>query len=68
MSRDDLLATLQRIARDQKARYARREQTRSVLDGPDIELDHDEADKALIAYIGDPEIAAAFDAIDKWYA
>lgn len=34
----------------------------------DTELSHIEADEALLAFINDPEIAAAFGAIHKWYA
>ena len=34
----------------------------------DTEGAHADADAALIAYIGDPEIDAAYRAIDKWYA
>ncbi len=34
----------------------------------DKESAHSEADDALLDYINDPEIKAAFDAIDKWYA
>ena len=33
----------------------------------DAELDHREADKLLLDYIGDDEIRAAFEAIEKWY-
>lgn len=32
------------------------------------EESHREADQLLVDYIDDPEIAAAFDAIGKWYA
>ncbi len=34
----------------------------------DRESAHGEADDALIEYINDPEIAAAYSAIEKWYA
>lgn len=34
----------------------------------DAEADHVKADEALLAYIDDPEISEAFEAIDKWYA
>ena len=34
----------------------------------DKELDHAQADNALLEYINDDQITAAFDAIEKWYA
>ena len=34
----------------------------------DEEYAHIEADKALLDYIDDEEIKAAFEKIDKWYA
>lgn len=37
----------------------------------DAEIAHDEADKVLCEYlksIGEHEIVAAFNAVDKWYA
>lgn len=34
----------------------------------DTESAHADADDALIAYINDPEIQAAYDDVDKWYA
>ena len=34
----------------------------------DPERDHGEADDALLEFIGDAEIAAAYNAIEKWYA
>jgi len=34
----------------------------------DPEIAHGEADKILLALIADPEIEAAFDAVEKWYA
>ena len=37
-------------------------------DTGDLEPVHMEADDALIAYINDPEITAAYNAIGKWYA
>ena len=40
---------------------------RCALDG-DTEVAHGRADDALIDYINDPEIALAFDSIEKWYA
>lgn len=36
--------------------------------GYDPEADHIEADKLLLAFIDDGEVAAAFEAIAKWYA
>ena len=34
----------------------------------DPERAHGEADDALIAFINDPEITAAYEAVNKWYA
>lgn len=34
----------------------------------DTEMNHYDADAALIDYIDDPEIAEAYDDIGKWYA
>jgi len=34
----------------------------------DEEIAHIDADKALLAFIDDPEITEAFEAIHKWYA
>jgi hypothetical protein len=34
----------------------------------DTEGAHYDADRALVKYINDPEITAAYDAVDKWYA
>jgi hypothetical protein len=34
----------------------------------DLEWSHEAADKALLAYINDPAITEAFEALDKWYA
>ena len=39
-----------------------------VENSGDIEADHCKADDLLLAYINDPEVTAAFEAIDKWYA
>lgn len=36
--------------------------------GRDEESDHADADDLLIAFIGDEEVKALFDSIDKWYA
>ncbi len=33
----------------------------------DTERAHSDADEALVAFIGDPEIAAAYEAVSKWY-
>ena len=53
MTRDALLQVLREIV---------------ARDSGDIEVDHAEADKALLEFINDDEIAAAYAAIDKWYA
>lgn len=34
----------------------------------DREREHILADELLLAYLNDPEITAAFEAIEKWYA
>jgi hypothetical protein len=34
----------------------------------DPEAAHSDADAALLAYINDPEITAAYEAIKRWYA
>ncbi|MGH7783406.1 MAG: hypothetical protein ACREO5_06165 [Candidatus Binatia bacterium] len=34
----------------------------------DPEAEHSRADKALLEYIADKEVSAAFDAVEKWYA
>lgn len=34
----------------------------------DAELDHLEADRLLIEYINDEQVADAFEAIQRWYA
>ncbi len=34
----------------------------------DPEIAHGDADDALIAFINDPDIAVAYDDVDKWYA
>lgn len=36
--------------------------------GGDIERNHFEADELLLKYIDDPEVRAAFEEIEKWYA
>ncbi len=38
------------------------------LPDTDTEQNHIDADNALIAFINDPEIWAAYSAITKWYA
>lgn len=38
------------------------------LPNGDIEIQHSFADQALLDYVGDPEITAAYEAIEKWYA
>lgn len=53
MDKQELLSELRRLKDD---------------DDDDIESAHVQADDLLIAYIGDQEIKAAFEAIDKWYA
>lgn len=37
-------------------------------ENPDEEQAHCEADAALVEYIADDEIAAAYDKVGKWYA
>jgi hypothetical protein len=53
-TRDGLLAYLRHLA-DYDAHDMAEDET------------HELADKALLSYIGDPEISEAFEAIDKWY-
>jgi hypothetical protein len=53
MTRDELLAKLRELG-DRV--------------GFGTESDHIEADRALLEYIGDPEITEAFGNIEKWYA
>lgn len=36
--------------------------------GGDQEIQHGEADRALLRFIDDERVTAAFDAIEKWYA
>jgi hypothetical protein len=47
-----------------------REQLLQILRNPsgDTEADHARADDALLAYINDPEITEAYNAIERWYA
>ena len=35
---------------------------------PDREVAHIEADEAVLEYVGDADVTAAFDAFEKWYA
>ena len=44
------------------------ERLRELAKDGDHEAAHGRADAALIDFINDPEIAEAFDAIEKWYA
>lgn len=54
MTKEQLLTKLRAIATDAP---------------PDNEdQNHRDADRLLLAYIGDPEVTAAFDMIEKWYA
>lgn len=39
-----------------------------ALAGADPERAHLEADRALLDYLADPEIRAAYEALDRWYA
>ena len=39
-----------------------------LADEQDIEVAHERADTALLAYIDDAEIADAYDALTRWYA
>jgi len=36
--------------------------------GGNLDENHQVADNALLEYINDPEVRAAFDAIEKWYS
>lgn len=53
MTRQDLLDKLRRLADEAEQ---------------DWERAHLEADKALLAFLDDPEISAAYEAIERWYA
>lgn len=57
-NREELLAMLRAIVKRQK----------DTDSWSDIEIDHDDADSALIAYINDDEVTALYDDIEKWYA
>lgn len=52
MTRDELLDALRKLQGD----------------GGDEEINHVEADALLLKFINDPEIAEAFNKIEKWYA
>ena len=41
---------------------------RELAKAGDREAAHGQADAALVEFIGDPEIAEAYEAIEKWYA
>lgn len=41
---------------------------KKCADNMDNESAHVDADAALVAYIDDPEITAAYQAVPKWYA
>lgn len=41
---------------------------REIKNNSDKEMGHMEADSLLLDYIGDDEIAAAYESISKWYA
>ena len=53
MTREELVQELRRCAE---------------LAGDSKERAHKAADRALLKFIGDDEIAAAYDAVRKWYA
>lgn len=61
MSKEQLIARLREIGMRQIG-------VRGRVKGRDEERDHVDADGALIDYINDPEITAAYEAITKWYA
>ena len=44
------------------------EQLHQLAKSYDLEAAHMEADRLLLEYVNDPEIDAAFEAIEKWYA
>jgi hypothetical protein len=44
------------------------DELRKLQDNGDPEIAHSMADDALLAYIADPDVRTAFDAIQKWYA
>lgn len=60
MTIDELIAKLKALSREGKP-------PRKFGEG-DAGDDHIEADRILLAYINDPRVTEAFDAIEKWYA
>jgi hypothetical protein len=72
--RNTLAAAKEQLAEeeeDDKKQTMREELLRKLakLAGPqDEEIAHAEADHLLVEYIADPEIAAAYEAVEKWYA
>jgi hypothetical protein len=44
------------------------ERLRQIPTSGDKEVNHSDADDLIIEYIGDPEIRAEYDRIEKWYA
>lgn len=61
MSREELVALLRSLALPFGSPGAHD-------DAGDTERAHKAADKALLAYIDDPEVTAAFTALERWYA
>jgi len=61
MTRDELLALLRSLDLPSGSPGAHE-------DAEDTERAHIAADKALLAYIDDPEVSAAFTALERWYA
>jgi hypothetical protein len=53
VTKDELLVILAEQDEEQQSNY---------------EHGHSVADRALLAYINDPDISAAFEAVGKWYA
>ena len=62
MDRDELLARL----RELRSFEDRHPEGRDGVQNPSTW--HEEADRALIAYIGDEEIALAFLSLTRWYS
>lgn len=56
MTLEELRATLQETVARQENKWA------------DPESDHLSADKALLAYINDEIVTAAFNSLEKWYS
>lgn len=61
MTRDALLEKLRSLHWDAEG-------IRAPHGGRDVDAEHKAADEALLEFIDDPEITAAFNDIDKWYA